>query len=155
MEQIFVFILNVSQVRKMNSLCNFRIAYNLWQIVVQITSKRTGTECKSIINTWIHIGNFQKILFACYNTWKSEYIPSRIVRVNCHFNFVFFTGRNNSIQEIFIVLTQFVCINVFVFLKQIHNLIAAVRLPARHYKAATCLFNAVKHLARIDTVNNG
>ena len=53
MEQVFVFVFNITDVCKMDSLCNFRIADDLRKVLVQVTSQGTGTERKSIVNAAI------------------------------------------------------------------------------------------------------
>ncbi len=111
------------------------VADKLGDIVVFVRAERARAKRDAVCRAVDKPDQAVKILAAGHDARQAVYAPGGIIGVDCHFDAVFFAGRDNPLEEIFQIVEQLFLVYAAVLLQNALELREPLRLPARQREA--------------------
>lgn len=147
-ELVVAEVLDVSHVQAADAVHLAEVPYCFRDVVILIRAERAGAEAYCVAGRIVQGDDFVKIFDAVRNARQAEDRPSGVVGVAGHYNAALLAGRDDAVEEVFVILAQLVRADVLVQCQYPFKLRKALGFPAGKREAVAVFNGALDYFER-------
>ena len=138
--------LHIADVQRSDPVHLAEVADDGGDIVLRVGAQGTGAQADGVRRAVVQLHDAVEACLVVGQTRKPEDRPCRIVRMAGHLDANFLADRDDSIQEVLVVLGKLVLVDLLIALHGLLQLSKTLRLPARHGEALGILQGVLHQL---------
>ena len=147
-ELVVAEVLDVPHVQAADAVHLAEVPYRFGDIVILVRAEGAGAEAYRVAGRVMQGDDFVKIFNAVRDARQTEDWPRGVVRVTGHYNAALLTGRDDAVEEVFVILAQFVRADILVQCQYPFKLCQTLRLPAGEREAVAVFYGALDYFER-------
>lgn len=147
-ELVVAKVLDVSHMQAADAVHLAEVPYRFGDIVILVRAKGAGAEAYRVAGRVMQSDDLVKIGDAVRDARQAEDWPRGVVRVTSHYNAALLAGRDDAVEEVFVILAQLVRADVLVQCQYPFKLCQTLRLPAGKREAIAVFYGALDYFER-------